>query len=629
MTARIQLRRGNTEVWTSIDPVLAVGEVGLNSDNNLLKIGDGSRTWTSLLYVGDGNPSVISSIPSNTIDLTLGSEDSIYYVGYATANWTLNLTYSNDATLDSVLSVGQSMKATVMVSQGYTPYYNRRVTVDGSSASVTTAWQGGIQPFEGNQYNIDRYDYTIIKTAPGAFTVFAKFDTYGPINSTKITGNNWICQTSAAFDKIQVYGSNIYLGSSGTAIARIIDDGQSLSVDYSEGINYPYDGPNQGPDYNDMVVNTETGDSFSTSMNTSSTGDPSGGGSYISRHLTKLDSSGYFAWNNTLSFSTYFDPSDIWDRTSGIDVRGGQVYVGTSFTHVDSPYVTSESFGYMAIDQGTGNVTSITQVITASNSYVDGGDTYGYTYSMVPTNLSIDQGGNVNISGLSFGDMVVPGDRRLCLGFSKFDSDGNNAWFKQYFPAGQPEVLDVFDSCVDQYSESYHVGYYSYGYPDLTYFLVKLDANGDLIYACEVSNEANAMVAVSYDSEGNAYVLTDQSDIMKIDTSGTRVWARKLTQSDYSNWVLTDIQVVGSDMYVLAWEGIAKLPTDGSLTGTYSIKDVDVIYATSTVTVSPITFDETRSPGTSPYVPGVPLDVFHPDTTINSIATGLAAVTIG
>jgi hypothetical protein len=49
-TVRIQLRRGLAADWTDVDPVLAAGEVGIESDTNKFKIGNNSDTWTELPY---------------------------------------------------------------------------------------------------------------------------------------------------------------------------------------------------------------------------------------------------------------------------------------------------------------------------------------------------------------------------------------------------------------------------------------------------------------------------------------------------------------------------------------------------------------------------------------------------
>ena len=49
-TVRIQLRRGLASEWTSVNPTLAAGEVGVESDTNTLKFGDGTTAWNSLNY---------------------------------------------------------------------------------------------------------------------------------------------------------------------------------------------------------------------------------------------------------------------------------------------------------------------------------------------------------------------------------------------------------------------------------------------------------------------------------------------------------------------------------------------------------------------------------------------------
>lgn len=46
----VQVRRGSGENWNSVDPTLSNGEIGLNTDNKLFKIGDGLTAWTSLPY---------------------------------------------------------------------------------------------------------------------------------------------------------------------------------------------------------------------------------------------------------------------------------------------------------------------------------------------------------------------------------------------------------------------------------------------------------------------------------------------------------------------------------------------------------------------------------------------------
>lgn len=49
---RIQLRRDTAANWTSANPTLAAGELGVETDTDQFKIGDGTTAWTSLAYGG-------------------------------------------------------------------------------------------------------------------------------------------------------------------------------------------------------------------------------------------------------------------------------------------------------------------------------------------------------------------------------------------------------------------------------------------------------------------------------------------------------------------------------------------------------------------------------------------------
>lgn len=49
--AVVQLRRDTAANWTSVDPILEEGELGLELDTRRLKMGDGLTAWTSLEYI--------------------------------------------------------------------------------------------------------------------------------------------------------------------------------------------------------------------------------------------------------------------------------------------------------------------------------------------------------------------------------------------------------------------------------------------------------------------------------------------------------------------------------------------------------------------------------------------------
>ena len=49
---QIQFRRDPAATWTSNNPTLAQGEMGIETDTFLFKIGDGATAWNSLAYGG-------------------------------------------------------------------------------------------------------------------------------------------------------------------------------------------------------------------------------------------------------------------------------------------------------------------------------------------------------------------------------------------------------------------------------------------------------------------------------------------------------------------------------------------------------------------------------------------------
>lgn len=52
MAVQIQLRNDTASNWTSVNPTLARGELGIEIDTNKLKIGDGTTEWNDLPYSG-------------------------------------------------------------------------------------------------------------------------------------------------------------------------------------------------------------------------------------------------------------------------------------------------------------------------------------------------------------------------------------------------------------------------------------------------------------------------------------------------------------------------------------------------------------------------------------------------
>lgn len=61
MTKIIQ-RHDTAANWTSVNPVLAAGEMGVETDTNKFKFGDGSTVWSGLAYASGVQSSAIHSM---------------------------------------------------------------------------------------------------------------------------------------------------------------------------------------------------------------------------------------------------------------------------------------------------------------------------------------------------------------------------------------------------------------------------------------------------------------------------------------------------------------------------------------------------------------------------------------
>lgn len=46
-------RADTTENWERYNPILKIGQIGYDIDKKMFKIGDGSSTWTALLYYNE------------------------------------------------------------------------------------------------------------------------------------------------------------------------------------------------------------------------------------------------------------------------------------------------------------------------------------------------------------------------------------------------------------------------------------------------------------------------------------------------------------------------------------------------------------------------------------------------
>jgi hypothetical protein len=114
---------------------------------------------------------ISATAATGTISYDVTTQSVLYYTTNASGNFTVNFRGSSGTSLNTIMSTGESLSVTFLVTNGATAYYNSAVQIDGSS--VTPKWQGGTAPSSGNASSIDAYTYVIFKTGSATFTVLA------------------------------------------------------------------------------------------------------------------------------------------------------------------------------------------------------------------------------------------------------------------------------------------------------------------------------------------------------------------------------------------------------------------------------------------------------------------------
>lgn len=82
MATRMQQRRGTAAEWTSVNPVLAAGEIGFETDTGKFKMGDGVNAWSSLQSYGtlesvlDAPPETLDTL--NELAAALNDDPDFY-----------------------------------------------------------------------------------------------------------------------------------------------------------------------------------------------------------------------------------------------------------------------------------------------------------------------------------------------------------------------------------------------------------------------------------------------------------------------------------------------------------------------------------------------------------------------
>lgn len=314
----------------------------------------------------------------------------------------------------------------------------------------------------------------------------------------------------------------------------------------------------------------------------------------------------------TRGVSTLYDGSNIWlGTTAGVfkvnPSTGDMIFAGRA---------NSITFVYKMVLSGTslflfGNFTGVGYGGVAKMDVSSGLSTALFQYSYATSAPSSTQSGFYSGGIDSSGNII-------CVGFTgtsgvvmKLPPNSSTAtWTRNHTISGQTN-FQYNNVAIDSSDNMYVVGVSVRTASGSDAMLTKLNSSGTVQWSKSLKNSTtvnDSFQDVTLDpSQNYLYAVGSTASnsvlIAKFDLSGNLIFQRTLDfLAGSSGW---SIQVDSNSMYIgaraarsgLSQNFTAKLPNDGSKTGTYSLGGTNVVYASSSLTLA----DETLTVSTSAF----------------------------
>lgn len=336
--------------------------------------------------------------------------------------------------------------------------------------------------------------------------------------------------------------------------------------------------------------------------------------------IAKYNSSGVIQWQRSLAITGYY--SVAIDSANNVYVTGRNG--GIQLTKYNSSGVLQFQ-KKLNVSTGVGNGIAFD---SSDNVYIagKGDDAFGFSeirivkYNSGGTlqwqrrldgstssdqqglGIAVDSSANVYITGYSTASGTIK-----CQ-VAKYNSSGTIQWQRE--TNSSTDQFNGYGVVVDSSANVYVTGdLYVSGIGGLG--LVKYDTSGTLQWARRLTGSGqNVSTGISIDSGGNLYISgyagnsgNNDPEFAKYDSSGTLQWQRRLGTSasdETANSIKTDsvngfliggwTNITGSRNFLFA-----RLPQDGSKTGTYTVGGQSFTYAASGLTGSSPTLTNTTS----------------------------------
>ena len=222
MAIQIQLRRGTASQWTTANTLLAQGELGLETDTNKFKFGDGVTTWNSLAYYPTGTVTSVAATGGTGISIT-GSP--------ITSSGTLNITNTApDQTVVLTASTGISTSGT---------YPNFTITNSAPDQTVALTAGTGIST-SGTYPNFtitnSAPDQTVSLTGAGTTSITGTYPNFTITSNDSATGTVTSVGLSGGTTGLTVTGSPITTSGTITLGGTLdVDNGGTGQTSYTDG----------------------------------------------------------------------------------------------------------------------------------------------------------------------------------------------------------------------------------------------------------------------------------------------------------------------------------------------------------------------------------------------------------